>query len=85
MFKQKEYNKLADTDYKMEEYVRVPRLGIDNLHKEIIQLQNKLDKIKEYAVDRIAVSDRLYSNQNNLEKVVANYENILLIIESESE
>jgi hypothetical protein len=48
MFKQKEYNKLADTDYKMEEYVRVPRLGIDNLHKEIIQLQNKLDKIKEY-------------------------------------
>ena len=61
----------------------------NNLEKEIItfikqQLQAKqdvIDKVREYAYDRIAVCNILYSNQNSLERIVADYDRLLNILD----
>jgi len=92
IFKQKEYNKLADTDYKMEEYVRLPKEEYEELKNNInliakkhdklllnnIELQDKLDKIKEYIECEVRdkATGELWSTD---------IEHILSIIESESE
>lgn len=81
--------KLLFEDLQKNELSKVGKVNLEmeirNIVKQNKELQDKLDKIREYAIERITVSDKLYSNQNSLEKVVANYETILSIIESESE
>jgi hypothetical protein len=48
-WKPKEYNKLEDTDYKMEEYVRVPKDEYERLVNIKQFIVDKLDEItKEY-------------------------------------
>jgi hypothetical protein len=93
----KEYNKLADTDYKMEEYVRVPKEEYERL-----LLNDNKSSIAERAVAKHDKQVRtLQSKLDKIKEYVSNcteeeygadyfilkdyFKDILSIIESESE
>jgi hypothetical protein len=45
-FEPKEYNKLEDTDYKMEEYVRVPK----DEYERLKQIKEGIETLKSYGL-----------------------------------
>jgi chromosome segregation ATPase len=70
-FEPKEYNKLEDTDYKMEEYVRVPKDEYDKLKEQISDLETAL---------RLQIKNVTLLEQENdkYEETVGLYQNALI-------
>jgi hypothetical protein len=72
-WEKKEYNKLEDTDYKMEEYVRVPKDEYERLkaYKELVESNFEIIEVSDLSAKRFIVerSIEAQSFKDKLDKI----------------